>query len=122
MNEANILAATYLDSCWIKRLKDIEDPETGITNQECMPTTETPVPCALSQNSMDSLAVLNGDMLNVTADDYKLFVRPTVELFKGDLIEVTLAISHVVLKLYASQPFYYPSHCEVKLTGRDPIG
>lgn len=123
MREEDVLAATYIDSCIIMRLQDVEDPESGITHQEYMPTTDQPIPCALSQSNMDGLAVIkNGDMLNVTADDYKLFVRPTVELFKGDLIEVTLAISHVVLKLYASQPFYYPSHCEVKLTGRDPIG
>lgn len=123
MREADVLAATYLDSCIIMRLQDVEDPESGITHQEYMPTTDQPIPCALSQSNMDGLAVIkNGDMLNVTVDDYKLFVRPTVEILKGDLIRVTQAISHITIELYASQPFYYPNHCEVGLNGRDPIG
>ncbi|MGX7132352.1 hypothetical protein ACWOB3_07710 [Enterococcus songbeiensis] len=123
MDEANILAATYLDTCQIMRMQDVEDLETGLTKQDYAPTTEKPISCALSQGNMDGLAVIeNGDMLNVATDDYKLFVRPTVEILKGDLIRVTQAISHIELDLYANKPFYYPSHCEVGLTGREPNG
>lgn len=123
MDEVEILVATYLDTCLVMRLRDVEDPETGITHQEYRPTTDKPIECALSQGNMDRLAVLeSGGMVNVTKDAYKLFTRPTVEILKGDLIEVTQAVSGTVLKLYASQPFYYPSHCEVELTGRDPNG
>lgn len=123
MDEVEILAETYLDTCQVMRMQDVEDPETGITHQEYGPTTEEPIPCALSQGNMDGLAVVeSGSMLNTTTDGYKLFVRPMVNIIKGDLIEVTQAVSGVVFKLYASQPFYYPSHCEVDLTGRDPNG
>ena len=123
MDEVEILAATYLDTCQVMRLQDVEDPETGITHQEYRPTTAKPIECALSQGNMDRLAVLESDgMVNVTKDSYKLFTRPTVEILKGDLIEVMQAISGTVLKLYTRQPFYYPSHCEVELAGRDPNG
>lgn len=123
MDEADILAETYLDTCQVMRMQDVEDPETGITHQEYGPTTEEPIPCALSQGDMDGLAVVeSGSMLNATTDGYKLFTRPTINIIKGDLIEVTQAVGGVVFKLYASQPFYYPSHCEVDLTGRDPNG
>lgn len=123
MNEADVLAATYLDSCWVRRLKDVEDPATGLTSQKYVSTTSMPIPCALSQGNMDGLTVIeNSDMLNVTKDAYKLFVRPTIKIIKGDLIEVTQAINRDVLELYASKPFYYPSHCEVELIGREPNG
>lgn len=123
MNEADILATTYKDSCVIERIKDVINPETGITKQEYRPVYGGPIKCALSQSRLDGLPVIkDGEMLNTSVDDYQLFVRPTINIKKGDCITVTQQVNGLVIKLYANKPFYYPSHCEVKLTGRDPNG
>lgn len=123
MNEADILATTYKDSCVIERIKDVVNPETRITKQEYRPVYGDPIKCALSQSRLDGLPVIkDGEMLNTSVDDYQLFVRPTINIKKGDRITVTQQVNGLVIKLYASKPFYYPSHCEVKLTGRDPNG
>jgi len=123
MNEADILATTYNDSCVIERIKDVIIPETGITKQEYRPVYGDPIKCALSQSRLDGLPVIkDGEMLNTSVDDYQLFVRPTINIKKGDRITVTQQVNGLVIKLYAHKPFYYPSHCEVKLTGRDPNG
>ena len=46
MNEADILATTYNDSCVIERIKDVIIPETGITKQEYRPVYGDPIKCA----------------------------------------------------------------------------
>ena len=123
MTEADILAMTYTDSCVISRLVDSEDPETGITTQQYKPTHEQPLPCALSQTGLGQaggLDVLEGaGLMNVTINEYRLFLRPEIEILKGDRVEVSqgCGLKHL---LFAKQPFYYSSHCEVNLTGRDP--
>lgn len=121
MNEADVLAMTYEDSCTISRLQDVENQETGITEQAYAPIL-TDVPCALSQARLDGLAVLEGSMLNAATDDYKLFIRPEITVERGDRVSVLQTASTANLELYATKPFYYPSHCEVGLTGREPNG
>lgn len=121
MNEADILATTYEDSVTILRLQDVENPETGITEQKYIPIHEN-VPCALSQVRQDGLKTLEGDMLNVAIDEYKLFVRPGIIVERGDKVIVDQKYSKMTFELYATKPFYYPSHCEVGLTGREPNG
>lgn len=121
MREADILAMTYEDVCTISRLSDVENPETGITGQEYVSIHED-VPCALSQNRQDGLTVIEGDMINVATDEYNLFVRPEITIERGDRVIIIQKASGIVFELYATKPFYYSSHCEVGLTGRDPIG
>lgn len=121
MNEADILAMTYEDSCAISRLQDVEDSETGITEQAYVPV-HTDIPCALSQAQQDGLAVLEGGMLNVATDEYKLFIRPEITIQRGDKVDTFQSASGISFELYATKPFYYPSHCEVGLTGREPNG
>ena len=37
LNEAEVLAATYFDTCVIERISDIENVESGITEQVYFP-------------------------------------------------------------------------------------
>ncbi|HBM8089881.1 TPA: hypothetical protein L0X72_002772, partial [Enterococcus faecalis] len=55
MNEAEILAATYFDTCIIERMSDIENTESGITEQAYFPIHDGKLPCAFSQGSMGNL-------------------------------------------------------------------
>jgi hypothetical protein len=121
MNEVDILAMTYEDIATILRLQDVENMETGITEQKYVAIHEN-VSCALSQGQQDGLKVLEGDMLNVAIDEYKLFARPEIIVERGDKVIVNQKYSKITFELYATKPFYYPSHCEVGLTGREPNG
>lgn len=125
MTEADILETTYLDSCMIERIQDAEDPESGVTKQEYAPTHEKLLPCALSQSGLGAsgnLSVVhNADVVNVTDEEYRLFLRPEVEIKKGDRITIDQKHGFKYV-LYAKKPFYYPSHCEVNMTERDLNG
>lgn len=125
MNEADILAMTYEDLCTVKRMNDFEDVETNITSQEYVSVYED-VSCALSQTGLGQaggLAVVeDADMLNVTISEYRLFTKPDIQFVKGDKVIIKQRASGKTFTLYAKEPFYYPSHCEVNLTGRDPNG
>lgn len=125
MKDAEILAVTYEDKCTVKRMDDIEDPETNITSQKYISVYEA-VPCALSQTGLGpagGLAVIeDADMLNVTVSEYRLFTRPNIHFVKGDKVIVQQKASGQNFTLFAKEPFYYPSHCEVNLTGRDANG
>lgn len=45
---------TYLDTCVIERMSDIENPETGITEQGYSPIHDGKLNCALSQSGLGS--------------------------------------------------------------------
>ncbi|EMF0239152.1 hypothetical protein NTJ90_002700 [Enterococcus hirae] len=123
MNEADILETTYEDSCIIERLMDIEDSNTNITIQDYKKIYDNPISCALSQGQIDGLAVIeDGEMVNVSTDTYKLFVHPKIKLKKGDRITITQKASGLIFSLFATKPFYYPSHCEVNLIGSEKNG
>lgn len=125
MNEADILAMTYEDQCTVKRMEDTEDPETNVTSQKYVSVYED-IQCALSQTGLGQaggLAVVeDADMLNVAISEYRLFTRPNIQIVKGDKVLVQQKASGKPFTLYAKEPFYYSSHCEVNLTGRDPNG
>lgn len=122
MTEAEILAQTYLDTCVIERMQDVEDPETGLTEQGYAPTHEGVLSCALSQSGLGSaggLAVVeNSGNVNVTYEEQKLFLMPTIVVHKGDRISITQSTGYKHV-LYAKKPFYYPSHTEINLTGSE---
>ncbi|MGX4686308.1 hypothetical protein JNUCC83_05330 [Vagococcus sp. JNUCC 83] len=122
MNEADILATTYLDSCRIERFDDVENKETGLTEQNWIKIYDD-VRCALSQNTRkDDLPVIEGtNSVNVTYDDQKLFIRPGIDVVKGDKLTVTQSTGHKHI-LFAKKPFFYPTHTEINLTGRDING
>ncbi|EGO5911038.1 hypothetical protein KZ122_000129 [Enterococcus faecalis] len=120
MNEADILAMTYLDSCVIERMNDIENAETGITDQGYSPIHEGKLKCALSQSGLGSAGSLpvveNKGTFNITYEDQKLFLMPDVDVKKADRITVIQSTGQKHI-LFAKKPFYYPSHIEVTLTG-----
>ncbi len=101
---------TYLDTCVIERMGDIENPETGITEQGYSPIHDGKLKCALSQSGLGSAGSLpvveNKGTFNITYEDQKLFLMPDVDVKKAD--------RHI---LFAKKPFNYPSHIEVTLTG-----
>lgn len=123
MTEAEILAESYEDLCIIERYQDREDPDTGLTEQDYGPIHEGKLICALSQTlNPNHLAVVEGSgNINVTIEEQKLFLMPGITIKKGDRITVTQSTSHVSV-FYASKPFYYPSHTEIKLSGREIDG
>ncbi|MDN3196251.1 hypothetical protein [Enterococcus faecalis] len=120
MNEADILAMTYLDTCVIERMNDIENSETGITEQGYSPIHDGKLKCALSQSGLGSAGSLpvveNKGTFNITYEDQKLFLMPDADVKKADRITVIQSTGqkHV---LFAKKPFNYPSHIEVTLTG-----
>lgn len=122
MTEQKILESTYLDKCTIRRLGDVEDEETGITEQGWYVVAES-IKCALSQNTIkDSLPVVeNTSSVNVTYDDQKLFISPGIDVLKGDQISIVQSTGHTH-ELIAKKAFYYPTHTEINLTGRDVNG
>lgn len=122
VTEAEILASTYFDICTIERYEDFEDPETGITKQgwKAYVTNEA---CALSQNNTkDGLSVVEGTgIVNVTYDDQKVFLSPGIDVIKGDRIKIKQSTGHEHI-FYAKKPFFYPTHTEIYVTGRDVNG
>lgn len=128
MNEAEILAATYFDTCIIERMSDIENPEmgdienpeTGITEQDYSPIHDGKLKCALSQSGLGSAGSLpvveNKGTFNITYEDQKLFLMPDVDVKKADRITVIQSTGQKHI-LFAKKPFNYPNHIEVTLTG-----
>lgn len=123
MIEAEILAESYEDVCVIERYQDIEDPETGLTEQNYVAIHDGDLICALSQTTnANRLAVVEGSgNINVTIEEQKLFIIPGITVKKGDRITITQSTGHTSV-FYASKPFYYPSHTEIKLSGREIDG
>lgn len=127
MNEADILANTYFDKCMIERIQDIENPDTGITEQGYAPIKgqKEAIPCALSQSGLGSAGALavveNSGSVNVTYEEQKLFTGPGVDVLKGDRIQITQSTGYKQV-LYAKKPFFYPSHTEINLTGSEIDG
>ncbi len=124
---------TYLDTCVIERMGDIENPETGITEQDYSPIPETGITeqdyspihdgklkCALSQSGLGSAGSLpvveNKGTFNITYEDQKIFLMPDVDVKKADRITVIQSTGQKHI-LFAKKPFNYPSHIEVTLTG-----
>lgn len=122
MTEQEILELTYLDICMVERFDDVEDPKTGITEQGWKTIVDN-LKCALSQNMIkDALPVVEGTSpVNVTYDDQKLFISPGINIIKGDRITIMQSTGQEHI-LYAKKPFYYPTHTEINLTGRDVNG
>ena len=75
MNEAEVLAATYFDTCVIERISDIENVESGITEQVYFPIHDGKLPCAFSQGSMGNLPVIENKTFkfNISYEEQKLF-------------------------------------------------
>ena len=70
MNEAEVLAATYFDTCVIERMNDIENTENGITEQVYFPIHDGKLPCAFSQRSMGNLPVIeNKEAFNISYEE-----------------------------------------------------
>ncbi|HAP2958383.1 TPA: hypothetical protein ITS51_003179, partial [Enterococcus faecalis] len=81
MNEAEILAATYFDTCIIERMSDIENTESGITEQAYFPIHDGKLPCAFSQGSMGNLPVIeNKEAFNISYEEQKLFLEPNIKV------------------------------------------
>jgi len=75
--------------------------------------------CGFSQsNSGDLPVIANGNVVNVTTVDHKLFMMPNSDVMKGDRITVTQSTGHKHV-LYAKKPMFYPSHTEIELTGSE---
>jgi hypothetical protein len=122
MNEADVLASTYLDTCLIERLMDIENSETGLTEQIYRPVYAEPKACGLSQGNKSGLAVIeHTNVVNVTQEEQKLFMAPGTDVIKGDRLTITQSTGNILV-LFAKKPFFYPSHTEIALVGSEIDG
>lgn len=61
-------------------------------------------------------------MVNVSTDTYKLFVHPKIKLKKRRSNNNNSKGQWLNFSLFATKPFYYPSHCEVNLIGSEKMG
>jgi len=113
MTEADILAATYRDSCNVFRRNFSKDSHTKQTRQEEVLVYEN-ISCALSTPSgggFDSRKGVGGYQ-----SGYTLFCRPDQDIAKGDKLVVTTEAG-AVFTLWAGRPFSYAgSHMEVPLS------
>ena len=60
-------------------------------------------------------------MVNVSTDTYKLFVHPKIKLKRRSNNNNSKG-QWLNFSLFATKPFYYPSHCEVNLIGSEKMG
>ena len=88
MTEADILALTYGDSCWVYRPQKVTLPSGESVFQKGLEGKRVyeNIPCALSSPSGGKLGK---PAPTVSIDtDYLLFVRPEVEIEPGDTVKV----------------------------------
>jgi hypothetical protein len=121
MTEAEVLALTYTDTCLIERFEDKKNPETHITEQVWQLVNDEPLKCGFSQKTTGGLPVVEGEMVNATVVEHKLFMIPNVDVKKGDRITITQSTGQTHI-MYANKPMFYTSHTEVILTGREING
>lgn len=116
MNDIELLEATYFDSCTVKRLQKIKNPNTGITETVEKIIYED-VKCAISKNDNQTISEVDG--VGKLSYTHKLFLSPNYEILEGDTILVT-SIGKIFSYL-ASKSYFYPSHSETILTFKDRV-
>ncbi|HZG16962.1 MAG TPA: DUF6093 family protein [Candidatus Bathyarchaeia archaeon] len=104
----------YEDTCTIYRFGDTTDPDTSETVQKPMPVYEAQS-CRISQKSLAT----NGqtEAQNDIQYETKLFIAPELEIFQGDMIQVTRG--GVTRKYTAGEPFPYPTHQEISIQRKE---
>lgn len=88
MTEADILALTYQDSCWVYRPQKTTLPSGESVFQKGLDGRQVyeNIPCALSSPSGGKLGKKEPTASIDT--DFLLFVRPEVEIEPGDTVKV----------------------------------
>lgn len=109
MNEADILAVIYTDTCDIERKISSVNQDTGVTNN-IIEKIETGLRCRIDENQ--SPILLENEMQSFYTT-YTLFTYPNANIKKGDFITV----NHFedIYYFQASKPFKYSNHLEVTL-------
>lgn len=109
MNEKDILATLYCDTCDIERKIKVVNPNTGVTGHK-MEQVATLIKCRIDEESSPTLVENEMQTFYTT---YTLFTFPDIDIKKGDFITV----NHLGDTYYfeASKPFRYANHLEVTL-------
>lgn len=113
MNEADILALTYTDSCTVyrpfKKLKDNGEStfENGLEGNKVYED----IPCALSSPSGGKLQQSSSTAKIST--DYLLFVRPEINILPNDTVSVIRLGKQIILT--AGLADRQPSHNNVPM-------
>lgn len=109
MNEADILATLYTDTCDIERKIEFADPLTGVTDDKIEQVARL-VKCRIDENSAPTL--LESDM-QAYYNTFTLFTYPNIDIQKGDFVTV----NHLGDTYYfqASRRMKYYNHLEVTL-------
>ncbi|MCS5458484.1 hypothetical protein NWO28_06705 [Enterococcus faecalis] len=80
MNEAEVFTATYFDTCVIERISDIENVESGITEQVYFPIHDASYPVLFSRK-MGNLPVIENKeafKFNISYEEQKNFFRTLI--------------------------------------------
>ncbi|MEG2929443.1 MAG: hypothetical protein RR846_07810 [Oscillospiraceae bacterium] len=113
MNEADIIATTYSDKCDIIRPTKSEVNNKTVFIEVALAHS---IPCSLSQSG--TAEVNQSPSFATATGQYKLFVRPDVDIQANDIIIVSQGVG-VKHRLYAGKPARYLSHLEVPLNEKD---
>lgn len=108
MNEREILASTYLDTCTVTRPTPTAD---GVFDDYVPTVIYKAVPCALSFRG--TTAEARSDTTQAVEYLATLFVDPEIRILPGD--EIAVAFMGTTREFLAGEAAIYPSHAEVPL-------
>lgn len=108
MNEADILATTYFDTCTIKRAVRVKN---GAITREEMQAVYSAIPCAVSSSS-GSANGKNDEYQQIEYEDL-LYTRPDIEVRAGDRVEAVVGGDSCIYE--AGQGRRYSSHRQTPL-------
>lgn len=108
MNEADILATTYFDTCTIKRAVRVKN---GAITREEMQAVYSAIPCAVSSNG-GSASGKNDEYQLIEYEDL-LYTRPEIEVRAGDRVEAVVGGDSCIYE--AGQGRRYSSHRQTPL-------
>lgn len=101
----------YEHTCTVLELKQIKDPDTGVTRPKEV-EVYTDIPCRLSNiNQVNN----QGELVDSSVNKAKLFIAPEIEIKEGSTVRVN-QYGKIIEYKRSTHPFRYASHLEYELT------
>lgn len=113
MNEADVLAILYEDTCTVVRSSNSTDNDGFDTFGDTIPYENIPCGVDFSRGSTTGLE----DVAQPISYLAELYVRPEVDIRAGD--KITATVQGRVYKFTAGEGVYYPSHGQIPLIRED---
>ena len=104
------LEMLYTDTCTISEYRDVEDPDTFVTNKQLVVVAEN-VPCRLSFKTIKAAG--DGSAPSISTST-KLILSPEININAGSKIAVTRNGATTVYKR-SGEPARYTNHQEIIL-------